>query len=256
MHDDDGHIKTSWAALCSDFYINQKLALKLDLPTARDTVLHLFDRVRRELPMLNRFRRFEDELALESDQLYSTYCWLALQQTSIRSGWVNPDGVDAAYRLHRLLLDLAPAFLSISPMDVDYLELVYGFDLDASGNRNEIIFDALLADSPLAGMVDGGREAVLDAQPLLGIALNDSCELQAFVEVKSRTRAMEISAEQYDDQPISVYLTVRQYAAMHELTDMASAFGTLAGYGERLCEQRVLPHVVVPIRRAILSSPE
>jgi len=34
---------SSLAAICSDFYVNQKLALKLDLPTARESVLDLFD---------------------------------------------------------------------------------------------------------------------------------------------------------------------------------------------------------------------
>ena len=43
---------TSYGALCSDFYINQKFALKMDLPTARETVLDLFDRIRDALRML------------------------------------------------------------------------------------------------------------------------------------------------------------------------------------------------------------
>ena len=78
---------TTYGVLCSDFYVNQKLALKLDLPTGRETVLSMFDRVRRELPMMDRFRRYDGELALESPEADSEYSWLALRQTSIRSGW-------------------------------------------------------------------------------------------------------------------------------------------------------------------------
>ena len=57
---------TSLGALCTDFYVNQKLALKLDLPSARETVLDMFDRIRKELPNMDRFRRYDGELALES----------------------------------------------------------------------------------------------------------------------------------------------------------------------------------------------
>ena len=53
---------TSYSVICSDFYVNQKLALKLDVPSSRETVLHMFDRVRKELPRMDRFRRYEDEL--------------------------------------------------------------------------------------------------------------------------------------------------------------------------------------------------
>jgi hypothetical protein len=42
---------------------------------------------------------------------------------------------------------VAPYFLSISPLDVDHLELVYAFDFDCSGNRDEVVMDALLGGS-------------------------------------------------------------------------------------------------------------
>ena len=95
---------SSLGALCTDFYVNQKLALKMDLPSARETVLDLFDRVRKELPQMDQFRRYDGELALESPEADSQYSWLALNQTAIRSGWVNPTNLSEAYRLHRLIL--------------------------------------------------------------------------------------------------------------------------------------------------------
>lgn len=84
-------------ALCTDFYVNQKIALKLDLPSRRETVLDIFDRVRRELPGMDQFRRYDDELALESPVEDAQYSWLALRRTSIRSGWVNPELLERAY---------------------------------------------------------------------------------------------------------------------------------------------------------------
>ena len=167
--------------MCTDFYVNQKLALKMDLPSARETVLDMFDRVRRELPHMDRFRRYDGELALESPERDAQYNWLALNQTAVRSGWVNPEALDRAYRLHRLILDVAPYYLSISPLDVEFVELVFGFDLEAETNRNEVVFDALLGDSPLMSLVDGDRELVLDAQPFIGFSLNHACVTSAFI---------------------------------------------------------------------------
>lgn len=246
----------SFNAICTDFYINQKLALKMDVPTGRESVLDMFDRVRKEVPAMDRFRRYDGELALESTEADSHYCWMALRRTSIRSGWVNPDSLDQAYKLHRLILEIAPFFLSISMLDVEYVELVFGFDIRAQMNRNEVVYDALVQGSPLAGLVDLDQESVLEAQPLIGFSLSPSCDHQAFVEVKTRVSAQEVAQGHYEDQPISVYLTVRRYPAMGAVTELASSFGALAGHAERLAEDRVIPYVIQPIRDALFSRPE
>jgi hypothetical protein len=246
----------SLSALCTDFYINQKLALKMDVPTGRESVLDMFDRVRKDVPTMDRFRRYDGELALESAEDESHYCWMALRRTSIRSGWVNPESLEQAYKLHRLILEISPFFLSISALDVEYIELVFGFDLRAPVNRNEVVFEALVEGSPLAGLVDLEQESVLEAQPLVGFSLSPSCDHQAFVEVKTRVSAQEVAQGRFEDQPISVYLTVRRYASMGSITELASTFGALAGHAERLAEDRVIPYVIQPIRDALYSRPE
>lgn len=243
----------SLGAMCSDFYVNQKIALKLDLPTGRETVLDLFDRIRREHPEMKQFRRYDGELALESPETEQGYHWAALNQTAIRSGWVNPADLSEAYRLHRLLLEVAPYYLSISPIDVEFVELVFGFDIETEANRNELVFDALLADSPLSALVKTDEETILDAQPFVGFALTQSAELQAYIEVKTRSRAREVHpVPEGAPQPISIYLTVRRYGPFQRMESFLESFGALAGHAERLAEERVIPCVVVPIRAAVL----
>jgi hypothetical protein len=242
-------------ALCTDFYVNQKLALKMDLPTTRESVLDMFDRIRKEFPQMDRFRRYEGELALESAEEDSQYNWLALNRTAVRSGWVNPESLERAYRLHRLILEIAPYYLSISPLDVEYIELIFGFDIDAETNRNEVVFDALLAESPLTALVDTEREAVLDVQPFVGFSLSHQCDVQAFIEVKTRGRSREVATGEYANEPISVYLTVRRCGPYQTIQDFSDSFGTLAGHAERLAEERVIPSVVMPIRQTLLSPP-
>ena len=240
-------------ALCADFYVNQKIALKMDLPSGRETVLEMFDRIRRELPEMDRFRRYDGEFSLETPANEAAYSWLALNQTAIRSGCVNPESLEEAYKLHRLVLEIAPYFLTISPLDVEYVELVFGFDIEAETNRNEVVFEALLADSPLNALIEPGREAVLDAQPFVGFSLSHRCDVQAFIEVKTRMRSREVATGQYGKEPISVYLTVRRYGSFESIKDVNDTFGTLAGHAERLAEDRVIPSVVMPIHEALLG---
>jgi hypothetical protein len=244
---------TSLGALCSDFYVNQKISLKMDLPSSRESVLDLFDRVRKVLPTMDRFRRYDGELALESSENEPHYTWLALGRTAIRSGWVNPESLDEAYRLHRLLLQVAPYYLSISPLDVDSVELVFGFDIEAETNRNQVVFDALMGDSPLTGLIDGDREEMLDAQPFVGFSLSHRCDVQAFVEVKTRTRSTEVASGHFESEPISIYLTVRRYGPFQSIDDFETAFGGLAGHAERLAEERVIPAVLLPIRSTLMA---
>ena len=95
---------TSYGALCTDFYINQKLALKMDVPKERETVLHLCDRIQKSIPSMDRFHRYDGELSLESKR-DEEYRWMAIRRTSIRTGHVNPQSMEEGFGLHRLMLE-------------------------------------------------------------------------------------------------------------------------------------------------------
>src|SRR5262245_22124845 len=161
----------SYKALCTDHYVNQKIAVKMELPRSRETVLDLFERVRKQFPSMASFRRYKDELALESPQTDMPHRWLAIRANTVRSGVVNAPTPDEAYTLHRQILDLAPAYLSISPLDIDFVELLWGFDLAAGGNHDAIVLEALYAGSPLAALLDIPGSKPLDCQPLVGLAV-------------------------------------------------------------------------------------
>jgi hypothetical protein len=44
---------------------------------------------------------------------------------------------------------------------------------------------------------------------------------------------------------------VRKTGPLKALEELPVVFATLCGHAERLCEQRVIPHLVMPIRQAI-----
>lgn len=244
----------SYRALSSAFSLNHTLQTRMDLPLRRETVLDLFERVRKELPRFERFRRYENELALETPLRDGRQDWIALRKSSVRSGSTDPETFADAVRMHRLLLELAPFYLSINPLDVESQELMFAFDLDASGNHNEIVRDALLRDAPIARVVEGESRPLVDVQPAIGVALTDRLDMLAYYEIKTRSSMREIRTGKHRESPISVCLTIRKTGAVRDVKDVASAFDAMLQAGERLVADRVIPHLVQPIRAAIASS--
>lgn len=247
-------VSPSLGVLCTDFYVNQRMVLTLDLPRRREAVLDLFDRLRKQMPELDRFRRYEGELALESPEIDGRYAWVSLQRTSVRSGWVNPDDLTAPYELHRLLLETAPWFLSITPLDVEAIELVFGFDMEAPGNRHEIIYDALLQGCPLAEVVSQDREHLADVQPFLALSLDERDRTQASVEVKARGHVRDERRGQDRPDPLSVYLTLRRNGPFRDLKELPDVFGLLAGHAERMVEDRIIPSILMPLHARIVQG--
>jgi len=244
-------VSSSFSNLCSDFYVNQKISLCVDLPKVKETASDLFDRIRKEVPEFDRLRPFENELAMETSEVDGRYQWVGLRPKSIGSGSVNPVQIEDAYHLHRLLLELMPYYLSVTPLNIEFIELVFGFDLPARENRNEVVMRSLMGATPFASLVDTEGEPLLDVQPRLGFALNEACDLQAFIEVKTRTSAAEAASQFYQDEPISVFLTVRRNGPLNNEEEFINTFGTLAGHIEHIAEHRVIPDVVVPLHQAI-----
>ncbi len=245
---------TSFGALCTDFYINQKLAVKMDLPADRETILHLLDRIRIDQPGMSRFKRYADELALESPRREGEYQWLALRAQSIRSGHVNPESMDDAYHLHRLIMETCPFFLTLSPLDIDCVEMTFGFDLECKANQHQIVREALLGESALGALVDIPGARPLDVQPIIGVALDDHCDMQAYFEVKTRTSPGQVRAERYRTGPISIFVTVRRNGPIDKIDQLPGIMDELARHGEQLSTTRVIPQLVHPISRAILGS--
>lgn len=239
-------------SVCSDFYVNQKLELKLDNPRERQPVLELFDRLRRQHPELDQLRQYQDELALESVPGTPEQKWIAVRDKSVRSGCVNCDRMIDAYTFHQQILELSPFFLSINPLDVQYVELLIGFDLLAPGNHNEIVRDAFFAEGPLAGLMNEPSELAIDIQPAFGLITRDETNIEVHFEVKTRNaRANGLSPDALMLEPISVYITARKTGSVSRVQDLATLGATLARRAEQIVTMRAVPHLIEPLRRAI-----
>ncbi len=244
---------TSFGALCTDFYVNCQLGVKLDLPDSRETMLDLFTRLGRDEPTMKRLKRYPDELALESPERGRRRLWTGVQKRLIRSGVVNPHSAEDSIALHRTVLRTAPFYLGVTPIDIDHLELTYGFDLVARANHNAVVCEALLGDSPLSKLIEHDSMKPIEFQPMLGMALTDRCDVQAYVEVKTRTTIRQARTGKHPEDPISVFVTVRRSGEFEDVETLGARLDELAAHADELTQRKVVPNVLTPLRESIAS---
>ena len=296
-------MSTNYGALCTDFSINQRLDLKMDLPSERETLMNLFDRVKKQFPAMNRFRRGAHELVLESEATVRAAAesggaagsgeglarqqWLSLRRTSVRTGTTNPTSTKEAYALHKTVLEVLPYFLALSALDVEYLEVVYGFELLSSSNHDQIVLDVLYPQSPLATLLGMKGAMPIDCQPTIGLSLPDPAggDVSAYFQIKTRPSAEqhqrsgaggaagaagaggaggaakaewspEKDAEKLDvpPEPLSVFVTIRKEGPIDDIAQLPTMFKSITSIGEKLLETKIIPNLIVPIRDAIASS--
>jgi hypothetical protein len=243
-----------FSSFCDDFYVNMRLGSQLTLPHNRETILHYFERVQKEFPGMSRFRKCENgDMSIEEDRNGSSYRWLTLESKRIASGHVNPESIEEALKIHTLQLQLAPYNLGLSPVEIDYLDVLFGFDLGFSGNHDEIVADSLLGDSPLSCLSEEQSARTVDFQPTVTVALSEDCRLQARIDVVTRTNSYQVRTGDYSDDVISVYLVLRRYWGDHPKDPLEKIFTQLANRAESLCSSYIVPRILRPLSAAIAS---
>lgn len=226
----------------------------MNLPHQRETVLHFFERIQKEFPGMTRFRKSDNgEFNLEEDRGSHRYRWVSLESKRLNCGYVNPESVDDSLKLNSLLLQLAPYHLGVSTVEIDFLDVLFGFDLSFSGNHDEIIAESLLGDSPLYCLSEEAGVKPVDCQPSVTFALSEDCRLQARIDIVTRTNSYQVRTGDYSDDVISVYLILRRYWGDRPREPMESLMLDMTRRAERLCDLHVLPKVIRPISAAIAS---
>ncbi len=243
-----------YQAECDDFYVNVNLNTEMELPTSRDTVLHFFEQMKKRFPDLrNFFTREDGDLVLEGDKEQESYRCLAIEARRLTSGHVNPETLEAAYAQHELVLELAPHLLTISVLDCEALDVMFGFDFDYEGNHDEVVAEALGVGSAFEGLVEVPRARVLNFEPSITLALDESCRLQSRLSVETRTNAFQVRTGEFPDDQISVYFTIRQYWGNGPDRSFLDSFRNQREIGEEIMRTQVVPRVVHPLARAIAS---
>jgi hypothetical protein len=243
-----------FAAFCDDFYVNMRLGSQLQMPHGREAVLTMFERIQKSFPKMSRFRKSENgDFNLEEDRSGPGYRWLSLENKRLAAGHVNPESIEDSLKLHQLVLQQAPYQLGISPVEIDYLDVLFGFDLSFTGNHDEVIADSLFAGSPLTCLSEELGARAIDFQPTVTVSLSDDCRLQARIDVVTRTNSYQVRTGDYSDDVISVYLILRRYWGDKPKEPLEQMFEQMAERAESLCTQYVVPRVLRPVSSAIAS---
>ncbi len=237
-----------------EFYVNLHLNTEMELPTNRDTVLHFFEQMKKGFPELRNFYSRENgDLVLEGDKDQQSYRWLAIEPRRLCSGQFNPETLEDAYRQHELVLDLAPHLLTISVLDCEALDVMYGFDFNFEGNHDEVVAEALGVGHGLEGLFELPSAQVINYEPSLTLALNDTCQLQCRLAIETRTNAYQVRTREFGDDQISIYFTVRQYWGKGPDMSFMESLRRQREVGEEIIQQSILPKIVRPLAQVIAS---
>jgi len=241
-----------YSGLCDDFYVNMNLSTEMELPTNRETVLHYFERIQKTFPtMRNFYVRDRGDFVLEEDKDQGTYRWCTIEPRRVCSGQVNPDTIDDAMNQHKLVLELAPYLLSVSPLDCEALDLLFGFDFTYRGNHNQLISEALGVCPAMERLVEIPGSTVISDEPSLTIALDEECRLQFRLSVESRTNAYHVRTGDFPEEQLSVYATARQYGSLSPDSTYVDTLARLSRLCYEMIDKHVVEQVLQPLARTI-----
>ena len=252
---DGERLMNRYSSLAHEFYVNMHLNTEMALPSARETLLDFFGRVQKSYPtMRNFYTRDNGDFVLEEDKDQPQHRWLSMESRRICSGAVNPEDIDAAEEQHRLILELVPYMLTVSPLDCEALDYMMGFDFAYRGNHDALVAKALGTTAAFDGLLGLDGSAVLNFEPSLTISLEESCRMQARLMIETRTNAYHVRRDDFPEEQISVYFTVRQYGSMEHDASFADRLSQLKTKCDELMEEFVIDDVLLPLGQAIAAS--
>jgi hypothetical protein len=246
----------SYSSLCDDFFVDMYINTELELPSQRDTILAFFEQVQKRFgAMGNFYRRENNEYYLEEDRRTGHYRWVSLEPERIGAGVINPDTLEEAYELDRLVLGLVPHMLSVSHLDIDSLDVTFAMDFDCAGSHDQVISEALLDATAFGSLLDLPGARAIDVSPSVVISLSEDMQTQARIAIESRTSIFDPSRKrEIDDEPISLSFTIRQYPSPEGKFDALKSFENQARLAEELMAERVIPKFVQPLINTIAEK--
>lgn len=241
-----------YSTYSDDYYLNLNLNTEMDLPANRETVLHFFEQIQKKYPsMRNFYSRDRGEFVLEAEKERGHYRWATIEPRRICSGHVNPQNIKDATDQHRLILDLMPYMLSVSPLDCESLNLMMGFDYNYRGNHNQLVAEVLGLPPALENVLEVTQGSVVAFEPSLQIALDPECRTQVRVSVETRTGAYQVRTGEYPEEQISVYLTARRFGSLDANETYVEVLQQLQEICVNLVDNYMVEHVLQPLQQAI-----
>lgn len=241
-----------YSSFSDDFYVNMNLSTEMELPRNRETVLHYFEQIQKKYPeMRNFYARDKHDFILEEDKDQGNYRWCTVEARRVCSGQVNPSTIESVLDQHRYALEVASYSLSISPLDCEALDLLFGFDFSYRGNHNELLAEALGFCPAFEGLAGLAGATAINYEPNFTFAVDDECRLQCRVSLEARTNAYQVRTGEYQEEQISVYVTARQYGSLGANQSYVETIDRLSDLCREVIETHVIDSVLQPLARTI-----
>ena len=245
----------AYNSLCDDFGVYVYVNTKMDLPAKRETVLNFFDSLQKTFPQMTDFdARESGEFVLEEDREKGNYRYVSLESRRLCSGYVNPPSVEEADAHHERVLEVAPYHLDFSPLDCEALDVLFSFDFMYNGNHDEVVAEALGINTTLDGLMQLPGAKVINYEPSLMLALDETCRLQCRLSLETRTKAYQVRTGDFPQAPISVYFTVRQYWGRQAAKTLSESYASQRKICQEMVDAQIIPAVVRPLAQAIAAK--
>jgi len=139
--------------------------------------------------------------------------------------------------------------IRISVMDKDANHL-------AANQRGEIVIQGASVFRGYENNAEANARALVNGWFRTGDEgyLDEDCYLQARVLLETRSNSYQVRTGRYDEEPISIYFTIRQYQQPGKLLDVRKSFDKQCEICEDLASRIVLPNIIRPIAAAIASA--
>lgn len=244
-----------YSSLCDDFGVYVYLNSKMPLPSSRETILHFFESLRKTFPSMTDFEcRENGEYVLEEDREQGSYRWMTVEPRRLCSGYVNPPEVEAADSYHERILEVTPPHVGFESLDCEAMDVLFAFDFMFNGNHDEVVAEALGLNTTLENLLQLPGSRVINYEPSLMLALDESCRLQARMSIETRTNAYQVRTGNFPEAPISVYFTVRQYWGRQPFATLAESYHNQRRICQELVDAHLIPAVVRPLAQTIAAK--
>ena len=83
------------------------------------------------------------------------------------------------------MLELAPYMLSLSPIDCEAIDLLFGFDFTYRGNHNQLVAEALGLSPAWSGCSTCRGATIVNYEPSITLALDEDCRMQCRLSIEN-----------------------------------------------------------------------
>ena len=244
-----------FGSFSDDYYVNFHLTTEMELPSNRESILHHFEQLRRRYPsMQNFYCRDRHEYVLEEEKEGGSYRWSSVDQKRLSAGFINPQDPAEAKQLQLDLMELAPYSLSISPLDCETIHVIFGFDYSFRGNQNDVVLQAIGLPPAYEKLRELTGGALLGQEPVIQLAIDPDCKTQVRVSVETRTSAYQIRTNDFPEEQLSAYLTVRRFGGLEPGETWGEVVSKLYEIGETLVASYLIDQVLRPLQLAIAAK--